>query len=152
GTNGVDGAAGTPGTNGVDGAAGTPGTNGVNGADGATGPAGPSIFSAITTATNTIATMTVGSGASLTTSGTGKIVATQMATGAIAYVTASIASATKTATATCGAGFIIVGGGVTGGDKGVSQSGPSGTNAWQASFLTNVTVAATVTAICMKTP
>ncbi|MGI9140816.1 MAG: hypothetical protein ACR2GJ_06900 [Gemmatimonadaceae bacterium] len=96
--------------------------------------------------------MTVGSGASLITSGTGKIVATQMAAGAIAYVTASIAANTATATATCGAGFIIVGGGVTGGNKGVSQSGPIGTNAWQANFVTNVTVTATVTAICMKTP
>ncbi len=73
--------------------------------------------------------------------------------GAIAYATASIASGSATGTATCGAGFIIIGGGVTGGNKGVSESGPSGTNAWKVNFLANVTTTTTtVTAICMKTP
>jgi hypothetical protein len=46
------------------------------GATGPTGPTGPSTFSAITSSTNTTAAMVVGTGASLTTSGSGTISAT----------------------------------------------------------------------------
>jgi hypothetical protein len=97
--------------------------------------------------------MTVGSGASLTTSGTGSIAATQMATSAITYVQTSIATTGTTGTATCPSGSKVIGGGVTGGNKALDESGPVTSNtAWKATFTAGITAVATVTAICMKTP
>lgn len=66
---------------------------GPAGPTGATGPAGPSIFSAITSATNTTAAMVVGTGASLSTSGSGTIIATGLTPAAEAALPVSAAQA-----------------------------------------------------------
>jgi hypothetical protein len=64
----------------------------------------------------------------------------------ITVVTATISSAT--ATATCPAGTKVIGGGVTQtSNKGLRESGPVGTTGWRATYDANGS-GATVTAYC----
>jgi collagen type I alpha len=66
-------------------------------------------------------------------------------------VTATMASGTRTATATCPAGKRVFGGGVTSTDtKTLVQSGPVGTTGWIASYSSDIAAGKTsiVTAYC----
>lgn len=113
-------------------------------------------FSGITSGTNTTAAMVVGSGASITVSGSGSITATQLATTGAAVVVSSAApptvGQTLTATSATTAAWMSGGGGTPGGTNGEIQFNDSGTfNGAPFSFV-NTSTGATAIGVSTRTP
>lgn len=112
---GPTGPAGPQGPIGLTGPAGPQGPAGLMGPIGPMGPmgpAGPSTFSAITSSTNTIAAMTVGSGASLLTAGTGTIAATSLS-GPFGIPVSAVVATSETTTSTAYTDLTTLGPSVT---------------------------------------
>ena len=74
---------------------------------GLTGPPGPSAFSAITSSTNTVAAMVVGSGATLSVTGTGAITATSLSVFGVPI--SGVVATSETTTSTSYADLATVG-------------------------------------------
>ena len=112
GATGATGATGPIGPAGPAGPAGAIGPAGPAGPQGPIGPAGPSAFSALTASTNTTAAMVVGSGASMSTTGTGTITATNLS-GPFGIPKSTVVATTESRTAATYGDMATVGPAVT---------------------------------------